>query len=454
MLRNAMYDSRYETDEIYHYCENENILFSNSDFVVVFHEFLSSVAHVMSIVSKITTIIPSTTFDEMTIKKVVCNTTEYKRYPMVETVLKIRYSESGLVLLSSPDDMTYYLSKDSCLRNLFSRFQSNFQENRCSVLIQLIKKLHEYQTQTQGTLVYNRCEQQESSQKHIPEQKTTSLSQVLESSSHIIGNALEKQLFMDNSRSTINKIDLFSSDNKEVEIVNESDTDTSNDDNESLIDADPDAILEKIKELEDFENSLKEKLNEEKKRLDDEKDNLANFICKAKYEKSMENKKLEKIQEAINLFIYDKENIYPKIYDDFYVRHKFNGFSNLPPLFISKFLIFLFMEGRDHDGILVRQGLFGRPDEYEIYDLLRNALSDDDFELPDNEEYIIIIKDFLRQLPQINIVSSTEIMDMLNGLNSNPIFNEIECTNDDDNYNNSDNEDNSAQKESRSVFSL
>jgi hypothetical protein len=52
--------------------------------------------------------------------------------------------------------------------------------------------------------------------------------------------------------------------------------------------------------------------------------------------------------------------------------------------------------------------------DFEIYTMLYGALTDEDFEMPEEQEYENLIMNFLETYPKIPIVSSKQIMSVLN----------------------------------------
>jgi len=141
----------------------------------------------------------------------------------------------------------------------------------------------------------------------------------------------------------------------------------------------------------------------------------------------------EKKQKRINVYMSDKNFTYPKIYADFFEKNILN-WTNMPPLFVSKFIVLLYMDGKNTEGKTVRKSLFDRDDAFEIYEMLSNIISND--ELPsENEvssEYYDFIENFVEQLPTIHIVTPEEIMGAMNGTSKNKqIFDNDECSQDD-----------------------
>lgn len=422
-----VYYDRTLTHE-FQYCENNTPLFYDSNFSVVFHEFLSALYHIFCVMHKLQNFSSIKFVDDslhsMTLKHVIRRQSSgMKRYNIVWDTYHAKYSNVTkiLELFSSRQNTSYNLYLENDFNAIFSEIKKydRFHDTMthltkpCSDVIKNIGTLCGYGNRTDNT----KCN-------IVPEivlSKSQSVSDVIKSASSILDDIVEKHKVFE-SVPAIDKVDLFP--------TNELSEDTTEIDTEN-----PETILEKIKELEDVEKMLKEKIEFEKDNLDEEKDNLANFICKTKYEKALENKNIERLEAAKNKFLYDKERVYPVLYDDLFVKHKFTNISSLPLPFIAQFVTFLFMDGKDHNGVSVRPRLLDRPDEYDIYVALKDAITDEDADLSDNIEYIKIIEEFISQLPDINMLYPSQLMDILNKTNSNPIFDEVEYENDDDNFN-------------------
>jgi hypothetical protein len=76
----------------------------------------------------------------------------------------------------------------------------------------------------------------------------------------------------------------------------------------------------------------------------------------------------------------------------------------------------------------------GTIDEYKIFNLLHNSITDQQFELPEDENDAKIVLDFLETLPPIDIITPEDIMSALNKGNKHRIFAEDEtsqCSGDD-----------------------
>jgi hypothetical protein len=186
-----------------------------------------------------------------------------------------------------------------------------------------------------------------------------------------------------------------------------------------------DDLLKKMIELENIQLNINELINIEKECITEDKDTIANYMCKLKDEQKQKKLEEQRLLDRKHVYEHDKNFAYSKIYEDFFVKKKFNGFENLPPLFMMKFIVFLFMEGKNNNGEYIYENLFGRDDQFDIYEILIESLTDiDSIENIDNDEYKNILDKFLGQLPEIQLYSSEEITNSLNQNNDNSIFNE------------------------------
>jgi hypothetical protein len=156
---------------------------------------------------------------------------------------------------------------------------------------------------------------------------------------------------------------------------------------------------------------------------------LENDLNEELYKKEVEeSKRLRKEkadkkreEEKRSVFESDKCFTYKKLYNDMFVRtndkgeHYIRSWKQIPELFNIKYAIFLYMDGRNTEGVSVREKLLDREDEYEIYELLYNSLVNEDFELPKDEYLQCIVQEFIDTLPSdLVIVTPEEIMQALN----------------------------------------
>lgn len=93
-------------------------------------------------------------------------------------------------------------------------------------------------------------------------------------------------------------------------------------------------------------------------------------------------------------------------------------FNKIPSLFISKFPVYLFMDGKDRFGNDVREKLFDRDDEYIIFEMLYESLTNEEFNALENEicnDYLQLISEFINFLPNdYQAITEKQIMDYYN----------------------------------------
>lgn len=139
---------------------------------------------------------------------------------------------------------------------------------------------------------------------------------------------------------------------------------------------------------------------------------------------------IEKRAKRLETFKVEKTTTYPMIYEQMFVTKKIDSWNKIPIFFVTEFPIYLYMDGRNTEGEVVRERLLDREDEFEIFEMLYSAATDDNYELPDDPEKLSIIEDFMATLPPITIMTRDDVMSALNELEKKKqthyIFNETE----------------------------
>jgi hypothetical protein len=85
------------------------------------------------------------------------------------------------------------------------------------------------------------------------------------------------------------------------------------------------------------------------------------------------------------------------------------------------------MDGRDVNGEQVRERLLDTENEYVLYEMLYNVLTNENYSVPDDEKLREIAEEFINTLPPIQIITEEQIMRALNDPDD-PIFNEDETS--------------------------
>lgn len=166
--------------------------------------------------------------------------------------------------------------------------------------------------------------------------------------------------------------------------------------------------LEYKKKYEQEETKVETKVEKTEAELKEEE--------KLKLEKQLEkNKKRE--EELKNRFLSEKGFTYQKLYNDFFIEKKIKDWDNLPELFKCKFPVYLFMDGKGIDGKDSHERLLDTEDEFTIFKYLYDVITNDDFEMPEDDKYIKIINEFVENLPPIKFLSEDDIMKLLNDPN-------------------------------------
>jgi hypothetical protein len=169
-------------------------------------------------------------------------------------------------------------------------------------------------------------------------------------------------------------------------------------DNDDLPDFEIEKIRRDIEKLEKTKEIMENAIENFKEELDEEEKNLTKYEENLNDEMKQIKKKEENINKNLSVFISEKEYTYKKIYNIMMESGGVN-FEEIPDLFISKFPIFLFMDGKDCEGNNVRERLLDTENEYHIYNLLYNAITDENFEIPENENDSERICEFINFLP-------------------------------------------------------
>ena len=139
-----------------------------------------------------------------------------------------------------------------------------------------------------------------------------------------------------------------------------------------------------------------------------------NIICEVNENNLKEKKEKEKIEQEYNIFVSEKEYTYPKIFNHFFIKKIINGWDNIPSLFIAKFPVYLYINGKDLEGNQVRENLLDSKEGFRLYKLLYDSITDDDFMMPTDENDKKIIEDFINNLPPIQIINEKDIMNIMN----------------------------------------
>ena len=173
-------------------------------------------------------------------------------------------------------------------------------------------------------------------------------------------------------------------------------------------------LAENIRQLENVKKSIVKSVNDLKKITNEEDINLSKFNCLIRDEENQIKQEIERDEQGKRIFESEKSYTYPKIYNKFFVKKTIKDWGNLPVMFAVKFVIYLFLDGKDENGHIVRERILDTEDEYHMFKLLFDSLVNDDFEPPEDEYESLIVEEFTETLPPIQMITADEIMEDLN----------------------------------------
>ena len=180
---------------------------------------------------------------------------------------------------------------------------------------------------------------------------------------------------------------------------------------------DDDGVKKRIDDLELAKQIADSAINKFSSEVELEKDKLNEHINQLNVERINSKKEEEAINRKISIFLADKESTYKMVLNAIMSDTKLGDeidLNKVPPLFLSKFPVFLFMDGKDLFGNTVRDGLLDTENEYHIFTLLHNSLSNE-FETPEDDEDIQLVSDFMDFLPAaFQPKTDEEIMELMN----------------------------------------
>jgi hypothetical protein len=219
------------------------------------------------------------------------------------------------------------------------------------------------------------------------------------------------------------------------------DNEENNNANEEYPEYEIEKLRSNIEKMEKAKQMTEEAIGTFETELNNEETNLTKYIENYNEENKMQKREDEKINRDISVFTSEKEYTYKKIYNTMKISGGIS-FKKIPPLFISKFPVFLFMDGKDCEGNDVRKRLLDTDDEYRIFNLLHNSLTDENFdEFEDNNDAELVYQ-FMDFLPNgYQAISPIEIMEHENKKNDNVLnvmfkekeTDQEECTNNESN---------------------
>lgn len=408
-------------------CEHSLPITVSENFGHIFHEFLSCVHQLAS---------QSRSFEHYSIKSIV-NTDHVigKKYPVVIEELHACIDAGKFVIITDPVDKLYNLDTHQQIKFFVDKNKDNIHSKLIFVYYDLIIKINKYISSTNRISTITKefvsnvhdeiIASVQNIRPNVQNKQEHSIGELLSSTSNIINDIIETQHKL-NTESLIESLNENDEEkcSEYIKITKIRDDIIINDD----------IVCENIRQLEKADELLMKHIEEEYKTLEDEKNTLVNYSCDVRYNDNLKKITDERQNQIKNVYLSEKDYTYPMIYKQF-EKNDFD-WTVIPPLFISKFPVYLFMDGKDHYGKDVRDKLYNIENEFTIFELLLDAITDDDFNMPDNKDHIKIVKSFLDNLPPIDVITPAEIMITLNAKSDNPIFLEAECDKNDqeDNY--------------------
>lgn len=173
-------------------------------------------------------------------------------------------------------------------------------------------------------------------------------------------------------------------------------------------------IHNEIYQLEQMKQTLDNMCNGVDEEMKSEKENLSKYHCLVNEQEMLLKREKDRLEQDYNIFVSEKEYTYGLIYNKFFIKKQIKGWDCVPALFMVKFPIYLYLDGKDVNGNDVRQRILDTKDDFRLFRLLYEALTCDDFEMPENEEDKQIIADFLETCPPVPIITEADIMCDLN----------------------------------------
>lgn len=169
-----------------------------------------------------------------------------------------------------------------------------------------------------------------------------------------------------------------------------------------------------IKKMEELKDTLDEKLDDLEKVVDEEQENLSKFHCLLRNDENELKREKERLQEEYSIFTSEKNNTYPIIFNHFFVKKIIGSWEEIPCLFLAKFPVYLYLDGKGTDGNPRHTRYLDTDDEFRLYKLLFDSMLDEDFEFPEDEEDIKIVNDFINTYPLKEVYTIKDVMSALN----------------------------------------
>ncbi len=172
-------------------------------------------------------------------------------------------------------------------------------------------------------------------------------------------------------------------------------------------------IEKQIEMLEKLKKSADKQINESLLNIDNDKKNLLEHHCDIAEHEFKLKREEERLKQEYNIFVSERDYTYGLIYDKFFVKKQIKGWDCVPPFFMLKFPIFVFLDGKNTEGQNVRPRLLDTKDDFRLYKLLYNSIVSSEFEPPEDEEDARIVSEFLESFPPVPIITEDDINEMM-----------------------------------------
>jgi hypothetical protein len=165
--------------------------------------------------------------------------------------------------------------------------------------------------------------------------------------------------------------------------------------------------IEKAKENKSFLNNT---IKEVKKNIEEDTLKLSDYRCEFNRKEQLKKYNENKSKSDEQIFDYNRNNIYKKIYEDFFINKIIQSFSEVPIMFMTIFPIFLYLEGKNMKGEDINDNLLYSEDAFYLYQTLFNAITNEKFIFPEDEDEVNFINEFLEMYPSdLPIVTNEDI---------------------------------------------
>jgi hypothetical protein len=183
--------------------------------------------------------------------------------------------------------------------------------------------------------------------------------------------------------------------------------------------------LKKLEELEQLKKKTDAILESNMKQFEEDQKNAIEYNINIQNQEFLIKKENEMLEKEYNVFISARDHTYGLIYDKFFVKKQIKDWDCVPAFFMIKFPIFVFLDGRNCDGDIVRPRILHTNDDFRLYRLCYDVITSGNlnYDLSDDDKQLIDI--FVETYPKIEIITEEQIMCSLNERDANNPDNQI-----------------------------